>query len=161
MKAAPPKEGGSLGIEANPALYTLAEGGSVEARNGSVVQEITDLENGIARAYLANDVAFLDRTMADDYEVTDGPGTVTDKAKLIEDFGQRKLQVRAFTFDEMDVRTLGPDAAMVLGQYTWDASYEGHPIPVRTFRYLRVYARSDSGWRVRAGQVTPVQGRPR
>ena len=99
--------------------------------------------------------------MADDYVVTDGPGTVTDKAKLLEDVGGGKLLVRSFTFDEMNVRTLGPDAAMAFGQYTWSASYQGHPIPVPTFRYLRVYARSESGWRVRAGQVTPVQGLPK
>ena len=156
MKSSPPREGGTAGIEANPALYSPAEGGTIEARNGAVTQDVTGLESSIARAYQANDAEALDRIMADDYVVTDGPGTVTSKAKLLEDVGQRKLLVTSFTFDEMDVRTVGPDAALVLGQYTWDASYAGHAIPARTFRYMRAYARVDDGWRVKAGQVTPV-----
>ena len=48
---------------------------------------------------------------------------------------------------------------MVAGQYTWEASYDGHPIP-GAFRYLRVYVRGDGGWQVKAGQVTPVRPAP-
>ena len=89
------------------------------------------------------------------YLVTDGPGTTSDKRKVLADHEGKRLHVGSFTFDEMEVQRLGPDAAMVTGQYTWDASYDGHPTP-GTFRYLRVYTRGDGGWQIKAGQVTPV-----
>lgn len=45
---------------------------------------------------------------------------------------------------------------MVTGQYTWEATYGGHPIS-GSFRYLRIYTRTDAGWQIKAGQVTPIQ----
>lgn len=159
MKAFPPQEGGVPGIEANPALYTPAQGGSIEARNATVEDELRGIEEGLARAYQANDAAYLGRLLADDYQVTDGPGTTSDKAKVLADHEGKRLRVGSFRFDEMHVTRLGPDAAMVAGQYTWEASYDGHPIP-GAFRYLRVYVRGDGGWQVKAGQVTPVRPAP-
>ena len=155
MKAFPPQEGGLPGIKASPALYEPIRDGAIEAVGRPVSDLIRDLEEGLARAYLSNDAAFLDRLLSADYLVTDGPGTTSDKRKVLDDHASKRLQVGSFTFDEMSVHTLGPDAAFVTGQYTWDASYAGRPIP-GTFRYLRVYVRTDSGWRIRAGQVTPV-----
>jgi uncharacterized protein (TIGR02246 family) len=158
MKAFPPAEGGTPGIEANPALYEPVPGGAVPARNPAAEDAIRDAEHALAQAYQANDAAALEHLLDDDYAVTDGPGTVSDKAKVLEDHETKRLQVRSFRFDDMQVRLLGPEAAVVTGQYTWDASYAGQPIPGATFRYLRVYARTDAGWRVKAGQVTPVLG---
>ena len=155
MKAFPPQEGGVPGIKANPALYTPVQGGSIEAHGASVEDELRHVEEGLARAYQANDAGYLGRVLADDYLVTDGPGITSDKRKVLADHESKRLHVESFTFDEMKVQRLGPDAAMVTGQYTWDASYDGHPIP-GTFRYLRVYTRGDAGWQIKAGQVTPL-----
>ena len=115
MKAFPPVEGGTPGIEANPALYLPVPGGAIEARIPAVADEIRGLEQDLARAYLANDAAALGRLLDDDYAVTDGPGTVSDKAKVLADHETKRLQVRHFQFDEMSVRLLGPDVAMVTG----------------------------------------------
>lgn len=160
MKAFPPAEGGTPGLEANPALYVPVAGGSVEEQGASIPDEIRSLENELARVYQANDAAALGRLLDDDYAVTDGPGTVSDKAKVLADHDTKRLQVRAFRFDDMKVQMLGSDVAIVTGQYTWDASYAGHHIPGGTFRYLRVYSRTDAGWRIKAGQVTPVLPKP-
>ena len=160
MKIAPPKEGGEPGVQASPALYTLAPGGAVDARNASVEDEIRNLEQGLARAYRAADVSFLERVLADDYAVTDGPGTVSDKSKVLRDYRDGHLKVSDFEFDAMDVRPISSDAAIVSGQYHWTATYDSHPVP-GAFRYLRVYSRDgEHGWRIRAGQVTPVLTRP-
>ncbi len=158
MKAFPPREGGTPGVEANPALYTLVEGGSPEARNVSVEDELREIENGLARAYQTHDTDFLKRVLAEDYLVTDGPGTVSDKSKVLSDHEQGRLQVSAFHFDEMRIHRLTADTAIALGQYTWSAAYNGHPI-AGTFRYLRVYVRGEHGWQIKAGQVTPVLDR--
>ena len=155
MRAFPPQEGGVAGIKANPALYVPADGGTIEARGGGIEDELRGIEEGLARAYQANDAGYLAAVLADDYVVTDGPGTTSDKAKVLADHQGRRLQVSRFEFDEMRAQLLGPDAAMVTGQYTWDASYAGRPVP-GTFRYIRIYTRTDGGWRIRAGQVTPV-----
>ncbi len=155
MRAFPPHEGGSPGVKGSPALYEPVSGGSIEARNASVQEELRGLEEGLARAYQANDVGFLDHLLADDYSVTDGPGTVSDKRKVLADHAGKHLRVAGFRFDEMLVLPLGPDAATVSGQYTWEATYDGHPV-LPTCRYLRVYAREATGWRLRTGQVTPV-----
>ena len=159
MKIFPPKEGGQPGVQANPALYRLAPGGAVAARNRTAEVEIDAVEQGLARAYRTSDVGFLDRALADDYVVTDGPGTVSDKAKVLADHRDGHLKVSDFAFDDATVRLLSPDAAIVTGQYHWTATYDGHPIP-GAFRYLRVYTRDgEHGWRVRAGQVTPIVAR--
>ena len=155
MRAFPPAEGGVHGIEANPALYNPVEGGTIEAGGVSAEDTVRGIEDELARAYQHNDADALGRILAEDYVVTDGPGTTSDKAKVLDDHVSRRLHVASFRFDEMQVRTIGADAAVVTGRYTWDASYAGHPIP-GTFRYLRVYARTGQGWQVVAGQVTPV-----
>ena len=159
MKAFPPREGSTPGIEANPALYMPVQGGVIEACSTSVEDELRGIEEGLARAYQVNDTDYLGRVLADDYQVTDGPGTTSDKRKVLADHGSKRLRVSTFRFDEMHIQRLGPDAAMVIGQYTWEASYDGHPIS-GTFRYLRVYVRGDQGWQVKAGQVTPVRPAP-
>ena len=132
----------------------------MEPQSKSAPLEISGLENELARAYQANDAAALGRLLDEDYAVTDGPGTVSDKAKVLRDHETKRLQVRAFRFDDMKVQMLGADVAIVRGQFTWDASYGEHRIPGGTFRYLRVYSRTSSGWRIKAGQVTPVLSEP-
>ena len=154
MKTFPPKEGSQPGIQANPALYRLAPRGAVKAKKRSAEAEIEEVEQGLARAYQANDVGFLEKALADDYVVTDGPGTVSNKAKVLADHRDDHLKVSDFAFDEMTARLLSPDTAIVTGQYHWSATYDGRAIP-GAFRYLRVYSRDD-GWRIRAGQVTPI-----
>lgn len=156
MKAFPPSEGGRKGVEANPALYSVVEGGEVEAHSGNIDASLRELEEGLRRAYLANDAGFLAHVLADDYVVTDGPGTTSDKAKVLADHETKRLQVRSFTFESMAFMRLGPDAAMVTGEYNWDAAYAGHPIPTHSFRYMRVYVRAAAGWQVKAAQVTPI-----
>ena len=156
MKAFPPREGGTPGVEANPALYTYVGGGAPEARNLTIRDELKVLEQGLAKAYQVHDIGFLNRLLADDYVVIDGPGTVSDKKKVLADHESGRLQVSAFHFDEMKIEPLTADAAVVIGQYTWNASYGGHPID-GTFRYLRVYVHGAHGWQIRAGQVTPVR----
>ena len=160
MKAYPPKEGGQPGVKASPALYQLAEGGSIEAKNARVDSGVRAIEDGLARAYQANDVAYLAGVLADDYVVTDGPGTVSDKAKVLSDHRDHRLKVTDFGFDAMDVRQISPDVVIVTGEYHWTATYDGHSVPPGPFRYLRVYSRVEGdGWHIRAGQVTPVIAR--
>ena len=155
MKTFPPREKDMPGVEANPALYNLVEGGSPDPVKPSVEDDLRTIEQGLARAYQSADLDFLKRVFDESYIVTDGPGTVSDKAKLISDYATRRLQVSQFRFDEMQIRRLTVDTAVAMGQYTWSAAYDGHPIS-GSFRYLRVYVRGDHGWRIHAGQVTPV-----
>lgn len=107
MKAFPPSEGGVHGIEANPALYTPVEGGAIEPHDSSVEEEVRGIEEGLARAYQANDDAYLGRVLADDYLVTDGPGTTSDKRKVLADHESRRLHVSRFAFHESRVQRLG------------------------------------------------------
>ena len=158
MDRFPPSEKGQAGIEANPALYKPAPGTSIDAVDSkrNLDSAIRSIEEGLARAYQANDVGFFDRILTDDYTVTDGPGTTSDKAKVLRDHRDARLKVSAFTFDAMDVVSLSSTAAAVTGRYHWDAAYDGHPI-AGAFRYLRVYVLdNEHGWRVRVGQVTPI-----
>ena len=160
MKAFPPKEGGTPGLEASPALYRWVEGGSPEVKNASVEDELREIEEGLARAYQTHDTNYLKRVLADDYSVTDGPGTVSDKAHVLSDHADGRLRVDAFHFDEMHIQRLSTDTAIVRGQYTWTAFYTGHLIS-GSYRYLRVYLRAEGGWQIKAGQVTPVLNIPR
>lgn len=155
MRAFPPREGGTAGVQANPALYTPVSGGDIEAGGTGLETVLRGMEEALARAYQANDAATLGRLLADDYQVTDGPGTISDKRKVLADHESKRLHVSRFSFDEVHVQSLGPDAALVTGQYTWEASYDGHPIP-GSFRYMRVYVRGSGGWQIKAGQVTPI-----
>lgn len=156
MKAFPPREGGTPGVEADPNLYSVVEGGPPEGNHAPVEEEIREMEQGLVHAYQAHDTNFLKRVLAEDYLVTDGPGTVSNKEKVLSDHAQGLLQVSAFKFNEMRVQQLSSDSAMVTGQYTWSATYTGHPIS-GTYRYLRVYVRTNDGWQIKAGQVTPVR----
>ena len=109
----PPKEKAQPGIEANPALYQLAPGGTIEAVHASrdIDAAIRPIEEGLARAYQTNDAGFLDRVLMDDYLVTDGPGTTSNKAKVLADHREARLKVSAFTFEAMDIVALSPTTA--------------------------------------------------
>ena len=154
MKAFPPKEGGTSGLEANPALYMAVAEVSSKLPQPSSDAELRGLETQLAVAYQTHDTGFLQGLLADDYMVTDGPGSTSDKARVLADHQNKRIEVTAFHFDEMKVQTLTGDVALASGQYTWTALYEGHDIS-GTFRYLRVYVRNEHGWHLKVGQVTP------
>ena len=130
-------------------------GEAVEARGVTVETALREIEEGLARAYHVDVTAFTDRVLADDCVLHTGVGTTSDKRAALDDQASGHPRVTHSHCDEMHIQPLGTDAAMVRGQYTWDAMYVGRPAP-RRLRYLRVYARSDAGWQVTAAQVIPV-----
>ena len=85
---------------------------------------IRGLEETLAKAYQENDVATLKRLLSDDYLVTDGPGTTSDKRKVLDDHASKRLRVTQFHFDELNVRTIAR-AAISTGQYTWTRPMTG------------------------------------
>ena len=118
--------------------------------------EIAALEAELRAAQLGSDVAALDRLIADDLLFAGPDGQLATKAQDLAAHRDGVVRFRAHEPEELRVRRVGADVAVV-SLLTWldvevgGASFRG------SCRYTRVWAREGGGpWRIVAGQVSPV-----
>jgi ketosteroid isomerase-like protein len=109
---------------------------------GTTEQDIKAIEEEFRQAKLKNDLAALDRILADDYRGTNQYGIVRNKQQMISLFETFKLG--ALSEPKLQVQTLG-DTATVSGTQT-EIGSDG--IRKEALRFLRVYVRRDGRWRL-------------
>jgi ketosteroid isomerase-like protein len=117
------------------------------------------LEAELRAAQLTADVSALDRLISDDLLFTGPDGSLGTKADDLAAYRNGVMRVAAHEPEEMRVRRVGADAAVVALRTRMSGSFAGTPFDV-TARYTRVWAREDGRWRIVGGQVsvTPVTG---
>jgi ketosteroid isomerase-like protein len=115
--------------------------------------EIAALEAELRAAQLAADVAALDRLISDDFLFTGPDGTLATKADDLAAYRDGIMRVSAHEPEELRVRRVGTDVAVVALRTRMAGSYAGKPFS-GTARYTRVWAREAGRWRIVGGQVT-------
>jgi ketosteroid isomerase-like protein len=111
------------------------------------------LEAELRRAQLTADVAALDRLISDDLLFTGPDGSLATKADDLAAYRNGVMRVATHEPEEMRVRRVGTDAAVVALRTRMTGSFGGTPFDV-TARYTRVWARENDRWRVVGGQVS-------
>jgi ketosteroid isomerase-like protein len=116
-------------------------------------QAVRNLERLYAEAVTRQDVATLDRILADDFIATSSRGEVRNKSHEIDDIKPNPdYALEAFKLDDLNVRIFG-EMAIITGRSTLKAGYKGQSSP-SLFRYTRVYAKRKGRWQVVSQQLT-------
>lgn len=119
-----------------------------------IEQEITHLLDAWATAELHADVAFLERTLADDF-IGIGPlGFMLSRQEWLARHQSGELKYTAFSVDEVKVRAYN-DAALVICRQIQQAAYRGSPVPGH-FRASLVIVSQDGQWRLAGLQLSAM-----
>ncbi len=128
---------------------------------GPADPEIVALEAQLRRAQLDADVGTLDRLIADELLFTGPDGQLGTKAQDLAAHGSGAVRFHAHEPEELRVRRVGPDVAVVALRARLEVEVGG-ALARGTYRYTRVWARErDGAWRVAGGHVSEVPGTSR
>lgn len=117
--------------------------------------EIAALEADLRAAQLNADVPALDRLIADELLFTGPDGAFATKAADLAAYRDGIMRVTTHEPEELRVRRVGTDVAVVALRTRMTGSYAG-TLFAGTARYTRVWAREGGRWRIVAGQVSVV-----
>ena len=113
------------------------------------VQKILELLNEeYVEAYMAADVGWYERHLADDFLCIESDGSVLNKSQFLRSTAEGP-DVADYNLQEVNVRTYG-DVGLVqaTGIFTREDGSVG------TSRYTDVYVRTEQGWKTVSAQIT-------
>jgi ketosteroid isomerase-like protein len=117
-------------------------------------RELIDLERAWDKAFVAKDLRFIERVLADEFVATYGDGTRGDKAAEMAqtiDFDQR---VDSSVLDSFRVRTYG-DMAIVWFSRHMTGPKSGKIVSI-TYRFVDVFVKRSGRWQCVSSQSTKV-----
>jgi ketosteroid isomerase-like protein len=124
-----------------PAFATLPHHSSHE-----VHKEIETLEMQWRQAQLSNDVAVMDRLLADDYIGISASGTIETKAEALALRRAGTLHITVLDLNDLKVRIYG-DTAVVTSRADLAGTNGASDISGR-YRYTRVYNKRFGQWKI-------------
>lgn len=126
------------------------------APSPSVIADLTARADAWDQAIVRKDRAAIEANMAQDFRQIDGQGHVETKASFVDGLMDPALQIHPYTVEELDVRLLGQDVALLSGRTEMTGTYDGEAFTSR-YRYIDVYVRRDEGWRIVSVQISPLR----
>jgi hypothetical protein len=123
--------------------WAVAASPSLRARPGGDEQELRDIEQGLARAWLQHDRAFLDAVLAPDWTVTQADGTILTRHTVLEEF----FDAVSFDINVIDDVTVAlfADTAVVRGRTSVRATFKGTAVSAR-LRFTDVFIKRNQRW---------------
>jgi ketosteroid isomerase-like protein len=115
--------------------------------------EIAALEAELRAAQLGSDVDALDRLISDHLLFTGPDGALATKADDLTAYRDGIMRVTSHEPQDLRVRRVGADVAVVALRTRLAGSYAGTPFE-GIVRYTRVWAREDGQWRIVGGHVS-------
>jgi ketosteroid isomerase-like protein len=120
-------------------------------------QEVTLLADTWANAELRGDIAFLERTLSDDF-IGIGPlGFMLTKQEWLARHQSGDLTYESLTLDEVKVRVYN-DAAILTCRQVQNGAYRGNPIQAQ-FRTTLVFVHQHGQWQLAGLQLSTI-GQP-
>lgn len=120
-----------------------------------VAEILRGIEEQLARAWVEKDKPFIERTLADDWSVTDLTGRVLSKAQVLKEvFGSEDRKVVSMRIDDLNVRSFG-DWAIVTGRTRAAGEYRGEVAEV-SLRFTDVFVCRNSTWQAIVSQATLI-----
>src|SRR5215216_4623673 len=116
-------------------------------------QELTDIQQQLAKAWMAGDRAAIERIIAPDWSVTGTDGRVSTRADVLRDVFETKVHhITLVEIDNVSVRVFG-DGAVVTGRTHGRGEYSNVPYDV-TLRFTDVFVRHDGRWQAVASHAS-------
>ena len=120
-----------------------------------VKTQILDLEHQRQQAQLRGDWQTIARLNAPDFSEIAGTGLIRTGAQNAEAMRSGVLKFDKVDYSDQEVRLYG-SVAIVTGIGHRSGSFGGSAFEQR-FRYTRIYARQEGGWRVVFAQTTRIE----
>ena len=117
-------------------------------------QELIRLENEWADAWVKSNIAFFDRSEADDYTYTACEGSVWTKLQDLALLKSGEDVITSWVLSEMKVRVYG-DAAVVTGRATIKETYKGKDMS-RQERWTDTWVKRAGRWQCVAGHSSEI-----
>jgi hypothetical protein len=133
-----------------------AAASSLTARPSPDEQHLLDIEQGLARAWLERDRAFLERVLAPGWTVTQPDGTILDRSTVLGEFFDA-VRFDTNVIDEVDVKLFG-DTAVVRGRTSVRATFNDMPVSA-TIRFTDVFIRRTHRWQAVASHASSLVAR--
>ncbi len=121
-------------------------------------ESLDKLAQDLAKAELRGDVAFLARTLADDFIGIGPRGFMLTKDEWLARHKSGDLRYESFGLDDVKIRVYG-DAAVLTGRETLKATYQGHD-QQGEFRTTKVFVKQGGDWRLAGLQLSPIAPPP-
>ena len=138
--------------------FCLIAGGVTFARAQAITgKAIEQMERDRQDAFIRGDADALDRATADAYTTVSATGVVADKAQMMKNIRARKTKVVTVSLEELSARVYG-DTAVLTGIYRDTHITDGQTTQANS-RFIRVFARTATGWQAVAYQQTAIPPR--
>ncbi len=137
---------------ADPTSRTI----STDSADSEAVRQIHALEEELRQATMKNDVAAIDRILADDYVYVSIFGNPMPKSQIVGAYRNRDVKVEGFNVKEEKVRVYG-DAAVVTAHVTMRGRSKPEGDFTGPYFYTRVYVKQRGVWRAVSFQATASQ----
>ncbi len=119
--------------------------------------EIVLLEQQWRQAQVSDNIAEMDRLLAEDFLGITASGQVVTKAQQLDRMRTRSIDLRRLDILDSKIKISG-NLAVVTSLAQIDGMMDGHPV-VGSFRYTRVYQRGPASvWRITNFEATRVPG---
>jgi hypothetical protein len=132
-------------------LATAAFAAPAETELKAVVQQMMD-------AYLKGNLEVIEELTAEESISIDPDGTIFSKAQDLQELGEKKVTFTTARMDEVKVRMMGDNHALVTGIVRSSGKYKGEKFDIAA-RQVRAFEKQDGKWRTIYSQSTEI-GQP-
>lgn len=111
-----------------------------------IAETVAALDTEYQLAVKTNDVATMDRILADDFVIVIGNGKVFTKADLLEEAGSKRMTYERQEDSEQTVRVWGDTAVVTALLWAKGRQEGGEPFDYKLW-FSDTYVRTPAGWR--------------
>jgi ketosteroid isomerase-like protein len=147
----------------NPSVSTFASAVvltflAMQPAEGDPVRLLTELQQRLARAWVAGDRRAIERIIAPEWTVTGPDGQISTRAEVLRDvFETRTHRITSLTVDDVRVSVFG-DAAVVTGRTRGRGQSGNTPYDVE-IRFTDMFVRRQGRWQAVASHASLVTAR--
>lgn len=117
-------------------------------------QQVRRVQNDLIDAYLHNNVAALERILADEYTFTDDRGIVLNKRQVVDSLKSRDRRITSYKLEDSKVRVY-ENVAVMTYRYRSKETYKGRD-DSGDYRITRIFVRKNGRWQIVAGHETRI-----
>lgn len=126
---------------------------SAAAQPASDEQQLRDIQQGLARAWLQKDRTYIESVLGPEWSVTQADGTLLTRASVLGPFFDG-VHLDTNTVDDVTVMLLGT-TAVVRGRTVATGSLNGTPVSAR-IRFTDVFIKRDGRWQAVASHASTL-----